>query len=282
MSINPRDNKVVIHDGHVTHPFLGFIQFPRIFVGSKVPPMSVEYSSTYPFRGFPSIWKLDVVSSSSLLMASWVPNSVRMFEKVMSNYIVPSTMTCADIVVIYVAFLIIDVHLNSQDKQRIVFLITHRFSTFVNVLMLAEVENGQMGDISKHESTLKLVVAQEWLFLVMRTPIFLQSGLCLTCLDCNKRRFSHSASQIDKITSIVHKTHPKYTGYDEMEWLIAWFWNIVEVVVSVEQNQHCFVHWQKQIALGAILVHGIKVVEACLVYNLETRLISKSEVMIRS
>lgn len=260
----------MIHDGHVTHPFLGVIQFPLIFLGSKVPPMSVEYSSTYPFRGFPSIWKLDVVSSSSLLMASWVPNSVRMFEKVMSNYIVPSTMTCADIVVIYVAFFIIDVHLNSQDKQRIVFLITHRFSTLVNVLMLAEVENGEMVDISKHESTLKLVAAQEWLFFVMRTPIFLQSGLCLTCHDCNKKRFSHFASQIDKITSIVHKTHPKYTGYDEMKWLIAWFWNIVEVV-SVEQNQHLFVHWQKQIALGVILVHGIKLVEACLVYNLEDK-----------
>jgi len=44
---------------------------------------------------------------------------------------------------------------------------------------------------------------------------------------------------------------PEHIAYGEMEWLIAWFWDIVEVVYA-EQNQHIFLHWKKQIAMGAI------------------------------
>jgi len=44
---------------------------------------------------------------------------------------------------------------------------------------------------------------------------------------------------------------PEHIANDEMEWLIAWFWDIVEVVYE-EQNQHVFLHWKKQIAMGAI------------------------------
>ena len=112
--IDARDNKIVIHDGHGTHQFLGIIQVPLVLVGS--------------------LWKLHVMAPGSSFMAVWVPNLVRVYEKVVRNSITPSIMTCVNIVFIYVSFFIIHVHLNSQDKQNIIFLTTHKFSTFVNVL----------------------------------------------------------------------------------------------------------------------------------------------------